>query len=133
MNEEQARAAQKEDWDRLRELESRLQRGEPLELTDPVRELLKRGAAQVALSPAEAERGLRSAPEAAAMLGEIRRRIREGSERVGQAILDTAVAASMGTKQDARRKLNAALAAEVVPYYRQSLEAILHSLETLGK
>jgi DUSAM domain-containing protein len=128
---EQARTTMKEDWARLRELESQLQRGEPLELTDTTRELLKRTAVQVALSSAEAERGLRSAPEAAALLGEIRRRIREGSERVGQAILDTAVHVSQGNTRSARRGLEAALAVEVVPYYRESLEALLDWVETL--
>jgi len=131
MNEEQAHAAQKEDWDRLRDLESRLHRGEPLELTDTVRELLKRGAAQVALSSAVAERGLRSPAEAAALLGEIRRRIREGSARVGQAMLDTAVLSVEGNTRGARQALKAMLAEEEVPYYRGLLDALLQSVEPL--
>jgi hypothetical protein len=37
-----------------------------------------------------------------------------------------------GNTRNARRMLKDALVVEVVPYYRQSLEALLYSLETLG-
>jgi DUSAM domain-containing protein len=133
MAREEMHAAQKEDWEQVRELESQLQRGRPLELTDAVRGLLKRVAVQVALSSADAERGLRSPEEAAVLVGQMRRRIREGSERVGQAMLDAASRAAEGNMRSARLMLKEALAAEVVPYYRESLEALLHELETLRK
>jgi len=129
---EQTRAREKEDWEQLRALELHLQRGQPLELTEAVRGLLKRAALQVALSSADAEKGLQSSAEATALLTRIRRRIREGNERLSQAMLDAAYQAGTGNARSARRLLKAALEAEVVPYYRESLEALLHALETLN-
>lgn len=133
VDESQVNAAQREDWAQIRELDFQLQRGRPLELTDTVRELLTRTALQVAFTAEDAERGLRSAAEAAALVTQIERRIREGSRRVGQAIFDAASQEAQGNAQSALPLVKAALADEVVPYYRELLEAILQSVDTLGK
>jgi DUSAM domain-containing protein len=129
-DEDQVNAAQREDWAQLRELELQLQQGRTLELTDAVRELLKRTALQVAFSAEDAERGLRSPAEAAILVTRIERRMREGSQRVGQAIWDVASRAAAGNAQSARPLVKAALANEVVPYYRELLEAMLHAADT---
>jgi DUSAM domain-containing protein len=126
---EQVRASEKEDWEQVRELEIRLQLGQPMELTGTVSDLLRRTARQVALSPEEAERGLRSPSDAAALVAKIRRRIQEGSVRLGQAMLDAASRKAMGDDRGARKLLKRALEAEAVPYYREGYEALLHSLE----
>jgi len=133
VDEQQVNEAQKEDWERLRELELQLQRGKPLELADTVRELLKRTALQVAFTLDDAEKSLRSPEEAATLVMRIRRRIREGSERVGQAMLDAATLSVEGNTRRARRALEAALAEEVVPYYRGLLEALLQAVGTLRR
>jgi DUSAM domain-containing protein len=122
-------SAEKEDWGRLRQLELQLERGELLELTDELRALLRRVAQQVAFTPEEAERGLRSPAEAAALVMRMSRRTLESAERLGRAMLDAAALSGLHDTWNARRVLKAALEHEVVPYYRQSLEALLHSLE----
>ncbi|WP_225413464.1 DUSAM domain-containing protein, partial [Stigmatella hybrida] len=74
------------DWEPVRALGQRvIERGEPLELSDEVRALLQRSAEEVALSPEDTVSALRSVPTAATLLGEITRRIDEGSHRLGRA------------------------------------------------
>jgi len=70
------------DWHEIRMLDNRVQRGETLELTDDVRELLKRTAPTVAIPEADAETALASVDSGVVLLNEIRRRITEGSNRL---------------------------------------------------
>jgi DUSAM domain-containing protein len=128
---EQAHAREKADWEAVRDLEIRLQRGQPLELTSEVSELLRRTAGQVAISSEDAEKGLRSASEAVALLTEIRRRIHEGSERLAEVMMVSVSRAARGDIRGARKVLNSALAAEAVPYHRKVYEALLGSLDKL--
>jgi len=117
------------DWDEVRELEARLQRGESLELTETVNALLLRAARQVAIPDDEAHRGLRSPTGASALLSEINRRIREGSRRLSRALVDAERRRAAGDVQGARQLLERILATEVVPLYRRSAQVTLDALQ----
>ena len=68
------------DWDEAWALEQQVfVKGVPLELTESTRALLLRTARQVALRDEEAQAALQQESTAAALLREIRRRIREGA------------------------------------------------------
>lgn len=117
------------DWEAVRELEAALHRGQSLELTDDVLDLLRRAAQQVALADSETLQGLRSPSDAATLVTEIRRRIREGSRRLSRAIVDSDRRKKAGDIQGARQLLVDLLAVEVVPLYRQSAQAQLEGLD----
>jgi DUSAM domain-containing protein len=117
------------DWEAVRELEAALHRGQSLELSDDVLDLLRRAAQQVALADAETVQGLRSPADAATLVTEIRRRIREGSRRLSRAIVDADRRKNAGDIQGARQLLVDLLAVEVVPLYRQTAQAQLEALD----
>ncbi len=117
------------DWEEVRELEVQLHRGQALELTDVVIDLLRRAARQVALADADTARGLRSPSEAATLVTEIRRRIREGSRRLSRAIVDAERRKNAGDIQGARQIFADLLAVEVVPLYRQTAQTQLEALD----
>jgi DUSAM domain-containing protein len=117
------------DWEEVRELEVQLHRGQALELTDGVIDLLRRAARQVALADVETARGLRSSSDAATLVTEIRRRIREGSRRLSRAIVDADHRKNAGDIQGARRIFTDLLAIEVVPLYRQTAQTQLEALD----
>ena len=105
------------DWEELRELAEQLERGQPLELTASVCDLLRRAAPQVALSDDDAAQGLRSPSDAASLVGKISRRIRVGSRRLSRAIVDASRLQDAGDIQGARKLFEDVLAVEVVPLY----------------
>jgi DUSAM domain-containing protein len=73
------------DWEPIRALAQRvLERGEPLELTDDVREMLRRSAREVAIPPEDTESALQSQPTATTLLEEVRRR-RAGADALAPA------------------------------------------------
>ena len=75
------------DWDAVWHLEQQVfVKGVPLELTESTRALLLRTARQVALRDEEAQAALQQESTAAALLREIRRRIREGAHRLSGAL-----------------------------------------------
>lgn len=121
--------SEESDWEEVRALEVQLHRGQALELTDVVSDLLRRAAQQVALADADTERGLRSPLDAATLLTEIRRRIREGSRRLSRAIVDADRRRNAGDIQGARQILEEVLAVEVVPLYRQTAQTQLEALQ----
>lgn len=121
--------SEQSDWDEVRELEARIQRREPLELTETVNALLLRAARQVAISDEEATRGLRSPTEASALLMEINRRIREGSRRLSRALVDAERRRAAGDMKGARELLERVLSVEVVPLYRSSAQVTLDALQ----
>nr|WP_245767070.1 DUSAM domain-containing protein [Stigmatella erecta] len=109
------------DWEPIRALGQRvIERGEPLELTDEVRALLQRSAEEVALSPEDAENALRSVPTATALLGEIRRRIREGSAQLGAATIWAYDLRDDGDLDGACRQMEEVLAVEADSLIRSS-------------
>lgn len=107
------------DWHEIRMLDNRLQRGETLEWTRDVRELLERTAPTVALSELEVQTGLSSPERGIALLQEIRRRITEGSNRLVDALHRMYQLRDEGDLDGARQQLREVLAVEVVPLYRR--------------
>lgn len=101
-------------------------------LTDDVRELLLRSAPTVAISEAEARAALSSVERATALLREIRERIREGSNRIGDALLRMYELQDAGDLQGARQQMMDVLAVEVVPHYREIAEGEISKLDTLS-
>jgi DUSAM domain-containing protein len=120
------------DWDPIRALAHRvLECGEELDLTEETRTLLRRSAQEVAISLADAEDALRSISNATILLREIRGRIREGSNRLSDALHRAYRLRDAGDIQGARKQLEDVLAVEVVPLYREEAEIVLEKLARL--
>ncbi|MDC0711099.1 DUSAM domain-containing protein [Stigmatella sp. ncwal1] len=120
------------DWGPIRALGQRvIERGELLELTDEVRGLLRRSASEVAIPPEDAENALGSVPTATTLLGEIMRRIREGSDRLCKAELRADDLQDAGDLDGACRLMEEVLAVEVVPHYRRIAESQLREATRL--
>ncbi|OJH41867.1 DUSAM domain-containing protein [Cystobacter ferrugineus] len=118
-------------WRRFEQLEQRvLVQGEALELSDETRALLSGGARLVDLSPEGTEDSLRGVSTAATLLREIGRRIRDGSLRLGKVDSQVDALRDKGDFAGARKVLEEALSAEVVPHYREQLEIRLDYLAT---
>jgi DUSAM domain-containing protein len=117
------------DWEEIRALAEQIEKGQPLEVTDAVRELLRRAARQVALSDDDATQGLRSPSDAATLVAKISRRIRVGSRRLSRAIVDANRLNDAGDTQGARTLMEDVLAVEVVPLYRQIAQTQLDALK----
>jgi len=117
------------DWDELRALAQEvLERGAALELNDATRALLRCTAQQVAISQEDTEEALNSLSTAKAMLGEIRGRIRGGSNRLADALHRAYRLRDSGDLKGARRLMEDLLAIEVVPLYREQAESLLEEL-----
>jgi DUSAM domain-containing protein len=122
------------DWHSIRVLARRvLEQGEPLELTDDVRESLRRTAREVALPPEDTEKSLQSPPTATTLLEEIRRRISEGSHRLGRASTRAYNLRDSGNLDEACKQMEDVLAVEVVPLYREQAESLLDDLIQLNQ
>ena len=105
------------DWDPFRALSRRvLREGAPLVLTDEVRALVRRTASEVAIS--EVDTALSTEAGALALLGEMERRIREGSHRLTDAIHLMHRHRKAGDYDRARQEMRDVLSVEVVPFYR---------------
>lgn len=116
------------DWEEIRRLAEQLDRGQPLELRETVCDLVRRVTRQVALSEDDAERGLRSPSDAAALVAKISRRIRVGSRRLSRAIVDASRRKEAGDIEGARKLFEDVLAVEVVPLYREIAQTQLNAL-----
>jgi DUSAM domain-containing protein len=117
------------DWDELRALARQvLENGTPLELTDATHALLRRTAQQVAIPQGDAEAALNDLSTATTLLGEIRRRIRDGSNRLADALHQAYRLRDRGDLKGARSLLEDLLAIEVVPLYREQAEILLEEL-----
>ncbi|MFP2906944.1 DUSAM domain-containing protein [Pyxidicoccus sp. 3LFB2] len=122
------------DWDELRALAQQvLQRGTPLELTDDTRALLMRSAGEVAIPQEDAADALRSVSTATTLLAEIRRRIRDGSNRLSDALHRYYQKRDAGDFAGARKQMEDILAVEVVPLYREEAEIVLKKLAKLER
>lgn len=117
------------DWDKVAALERQLVREEGLDLTPEVTELLRRVARDVVVPDAEVQRALMTPAGSAALVRDIRRRIRDGSQRLMRAISESSRLVEEGDMAGARKCLEEVLAVEVVPLYRQHAEAELSHLE----
>ncbi|MCP3137159.1 DUSAM domain-containing protein [Pyxidicoccus xibeiensis] len=118
------------DWHTIRMLESQVQRGEVLELTPDVRELLLRTAPTVAINEADVD--LSSVDSATALLHVIRRRISDGSHRLAAALNRMYRLRDAGRLDEARQQLRDLLAVEVVPLYRDIAEGEIEKLNRRG-
>lgn len=116
------------DWHEIRVLDNRIQRGESLELTNDVRDLLKRTAPMVAISEADVETALASVDSGVVLLHEIRRRITEGSNRLVDALHRMYQLREKGDLDGARQQMRDVLAVEVVPLYREVAEGEIEKL-----
>jgi DUSAM domain-containing protein len=113
---------EEEEWHEVRVLDSRVQQGQELELTEAVRDLLLRSAPTVAIGEAEARAALAHVESATALLRKIRERIREGSNRIGDALFRMYELQDAGDLEGARQQMRDVLAVEVVPLYREIAE-----------
>jgi len=105
------------DWNPFHALSRRvLREGAPLVLTEDVRALVLRTAKEVAISEVEAALGTEAG--ALALLGEIERRIREGSNRLTAALHLMWKYKRAGDYDSARQQMRAVLSVEVVPFYQ---------------
>jgi DUSAM domain-containing protein len=120
------------DWNQVWELNQRVQRGETVELTEEVRELLRRAGPTVALSSTEIEMALASEGSAAALIHRIDARVHEGSRRLSAALNRMYRLRDSGDVEGARQQMRDVLAVEVVPHYRAIAEGQLERLDELS-
>ncbi len=131
--EESVAMTEETDWDEAWHLEQQVfVKGVPLELTEDIRALLLRTARQVAIGDEEARVALQHESTAAALLREIRRRIREGSHRLSGVLDRYYPLRDAGDLEGARKLMEDLLAVEVVPLYREQAEILLEKLARRG-
>ncbi|NVJ08604.1 DUSAM domain-containing protein [Myxococcus sp. AM001] len=116
------------EWEPVRALARRVRDGERLTLTADVREMLERTAPEVGVSEADAAAALGTAEEAEALLLECARRIKEGSDRIVDALHRARRHRKAGDFDSARQEMREVLAAEVVPLYREIAEGQLEDM-----
>lgn len=116
-------------WNQLWELEHRVNQGEALELTDDVCDLLRHAAPTVAIREDETELALSGVESATALLRKIRARIRDGSNRIMDALERMYDLQESGDLDGARQEMRAVLAVEAVPHYREIAEGELEKME----
>jgi DUSAM domain-containing protein len=119
-------------WHQIRELDNQVARGEALELSERVRELLLSAAPTVAIGSAEARVALGSIEQATTLLREIRKRVRDGSNRINNALLRMYELQDAGDLEGARQQMRDVLAVEVVPLYREIAEGEIAKLDDLS-
>jgi DUSAM domain-containing protein len=120
------------DWNQVWELNQRVQRGETLELTEEVRELLRRTGPTVALGSAEIEAALASAESTPTLIQRIDARVHDGSRRLSAALNRMYRLRDSGDLEGARQQMRDVLAVEVVPHYRDIAEGQLERLAELS-
>ncbi|NOK21500.1 DUF2379 family protein [Corallococcus carmarthensis] len=106
-----------------------LENGAELQQDRELPALLRRMAPQVGLTREDADAALVSAPDTAALVREIHRRTREGTYRIGRAFGAADLLKESGDRTGARKVLEDAMAAEVVPLYRAQLQAHLDHVD----
>lgn len=116
-------------WNELWKLEHRVNQGEPLELSDDLRDLLRRTAPTVAIHENEAAAALSNTASATALLLKIRARIRDGSNRIMDALERMYDLQDEGDFAGARQQMLDVLAVEVVPHYREIAEGELEKMD----
>ncbi|HLL06757.1 MAG TPA: DUSAM domain-containing protein [Myxococcaceae bacterium] len=120
------------DWNQVWELNQQVQRGEALELTEEVRELLRRTGPTVALSSAQVEAALERVESATALIQGIDSRVHDGSRRLSAALNRMYRLRDSGDLEGARQQMRDVLAVEVVPHYRDIAEGQLERLDDLS-
>lgn len=129
LNEEEECAVrpESEDWEVVRELEARL-KSVPRKLTAKELATVRWAAAQVGLQEKEVQQALEMASGQAELVVEVRRRIREGSQRLMRAFTRAQQLLDQGDATGAKEVLEAALAQEQAPFYRENIEEQMRSL-----
>jgi DUSAM domain-containing protein len=108
--------------EQLAVLAHRIQQGHALELTDDLRDLLRRTAPTAAISESETEETLASPEGAEALMGMILSRFQESERRFLRAMYRMTSLRDSGDIEGARQQLREVLAVEVVPQYRRMVE-----------
>jgi DUSAM domain-containing protein len=122
----------KVDWDPIRALAQRvLERGEPLELSNDVRALLRRSAREVAIPTEDVKQALLSPRTATALLRKIQQRISAGSRKLGTARSRAYRLQDAGDLHGARKAMEAVIAAEAVPFYRELAANVISTIDRL--
>ncbi|WP_141617281.1 DUSAM domain-containing protein [Myxococcus sp. AB036A] len=117
------------DWGPLRTLERRVfAKGERLTLTTEVKALLKRTAPEVGIGDDEAQSTLTTEEAALGLLREESRRIREGSDRLMDALHRMYQYKRAGDFDSAGQEVRNVLAVEVVPHHRAIAQGQLECL-----
>ncbi|NPC50279.1 DUSAM domain-containing protein [Corallococcus sp. AB032C] len=116
-------------WDDIRDLARRVSDGEPFKLTSESRAILQRTGLQVGIPAADVERALHGEASAATLLGEVARRIRDGSHRLSRALSEATRLQETSDMAGARQVLRAILEDEVVPLYRDIAQIQLEALD----
>jgi DUSAM domain-containing protein len=117
------------DRPQLAALSHRVQQGLPLELTDNLRDLLRRTALTAAISETEAEAALTSPEGAEALMGMILSRFLEAKRRFLRAMFRMTSLRDSGDLEGARQQMRDVLAVEIVPQYRRMAEEQLRGLD----
>ncbi|WIG94643.1 DUSAM domain-containing protein [Myxococcus sp. SDU36] len=116
------------EWEPVRALARRVRDGERLTLTADVRDLLERTGSEVGIGEADAAAALGTAEEAEALLLECARRIKEGSDRIVDALHRARRHRKAGDFDSARQEMRGVLAVEAVPLYREIAEGQLEDM-----
>ena len=96
------------------------------------RPLVTPSSSTVAISSADAEAALATTESATALLLEIRKRIREGSNRINDSLVRMYELQDAGDLKGARQQMHDVLAVEVVPLYREIAEGEIAKLNDLS-
>lgn len=116
-----------EDWQVMRELEARL-KSDRTKLTAKELAIVRRAAAQVGLQEHEVRQALARESGQAELIVEVRRRIREGSQRLMRAFIQSQQLLDQGDATRAGEVLQSALEQEQIPFYRETIEAEMRNL-----
>jgi len=116
-----------DDWETVRELESRLKsaRSKP---TAKELAAVRRAAAQVGLHEKQVQQALKMVGGHEELVVEIRRRIREGSQRLMRAFTRAQQLMDQGNATAAKEVLESTLAQEQIPFYRETVEEQMRDL-----
>ena len=116
-----------EDWEAVRELEARLKSAQYQPTTEEIARI-RRAAAQVDLHEKEVQQTLEMTKRYSELVVEIRRRIREGSQRLMRAFTRAQQLLDQGDAPGAKTVLESALGEEQIPFYRESIEEQMRNL-----
>jgi len=117
------------DWEPLKRLYDELQRTGTIPGSPDQLDLVRRVARQVAIPDEVVERELHLAQGLSNLITEERKRIREGSRRLMQAMSEAERRVAIGDRAGARQVFQDALSREVVPFYREIAEEEARALE----
>ena len=119
-----------DDRQQLAALALRVQQRHALELTDDLRDLLRRTAPTAAISEAETEEALKSPEGAENIMGMVLSRFQDGERRFLDSMYRMTSLRDSGDVEGARQQMRDVLAVEIVPQYRRMAEEQLRGLDS---